>query len=78
MTGSGAVLNGIKPEPGSTIAVFGTGAVGMAAMMAAKVAGCSKVIAVDIHESRLDLAKQLGATHVINSKNENGQDLRPM
>ncbi|KMK78205.1 NAD(P)-dependent alcohol dehydrogenase [Alkalihalobacillus pseudalcaliphilus] len=74
MTGSGAVLNGIKPEPGSTIAVFGTGAVGMAAMMAAKVAGCSKVIAVDIHESRLDLAKQLGATHVINSKNENAQE----
>ena len=37
-------------------------------------AGCSKVIAVDIHESRLDLAKQLGATHVINSKNENAQE----
>lgn len=74
MTGSGAVLNGLKPEPGSTIAVFGTGAVGMAAMMAAKVAGCSKVIAVDIHDSRLDIAKELGATHTINSKNANAQE----
>lgn len=68
LTGSGTVFNGLKPEPGSTIAIFGTGAVGLAAMMAAKISGCSKVIAVDIHANRLSLSKELGATHTINSK----------
>lgn len=70
LTGSGTVINGLKPEVGSSIAVFGTGAVGLAAMMAAKIVGCSTIIAVDIHESRLEIAKNLGATHVINSKLE--------
>lgn len=68
LTGSGTVINGLKPTSGSSIAVFGTGAVGLAAMMAAKIEGCSTIIAVDIHDSRLELAKSLGATHVINSK----------
>ncbi|MEH6942297.1 NAD(P)-dependent alcohol dehydrogenase, partial [Bacillus sp. JJ722] len=70
LTGSGTVINGLKPEVGSSIAIFGTGAVGLAAMMAAKIEGCSTIIAVDIHDSRLDIAKNLGATHVINSKLE--------
>lgn len=70
VTGSGTVLNTLKPRPGETIAVFGTGAVGLAAMMAGKISGCLKVIAVDIVDSRLELAKELGATDVINSKNE--------
>ncbi|MCM3127098.1 MULTISPECIES: NAD(P)-dependent alcohol dehydrogenase [unclassified Paenibacillus] len=69
LTGSGTVFNGLKPEPGTTIAIFGTGAVGLAAMMAAKISGCTKVIAVDIHDHRLERAKELGATHAINSKN---------
>lgn len=69
LTGSGTVFNGIQPKAGSTIAIFGTGAVGLAAMMAAKISGCTKVIAVDIHDNRLELAKELGATHTINSKN---------
>lgn len=68
MTGSGTVLNALQPEPGSTMAVFGTGAVGLAAMMAAKISGCTKVIAIDIHDNRLEIAKDLGATHTINSK----------
>ncbi|BBI33364.1 NAD(P)-dependent alcohol dehydrogenase [Cohnella abietis] len=68
MTGSGTVLNGLKPAPGSSIAVFGTGAVGLAAMMAAKISGCTKIIGIDIHDNRLETAKELGATHVINSK----------
>ncbi|GAB6928900.1 NAD(P)-dependent alcohol dehydrogenase [Paenibacillus sp. JCM 10914] len=68
LTGSGTVLNGLKPSPGSTIAIFGTGAVGLAAMMAAKISGCSQIIGVDIHDNRLEVAKQLGATHTINSK----------
>lgn len=70
-TGAGTVLNYLKPTVGSTIAVYGTGAVGLAALMAAKIAGCTKIIAVDIHDSRLQLAKELGATHAVNSKNSN-------
>lgn len=68
-TGAGAVLNELNPDPGTSLAVFGTGAVGSAAIMAAKVAGCTTIIALDIHDSRLELAKELGATHVINSRN---------
>lgn len=71
VTGSGTVLNTLKPKPGETIAVFGTGAVGLAAMMAGKISGCTTVIAVDVVDSRLQLAKELGATDTINSKNEN-------
>lgn len=67
LTGSGTVFNALKPAPGSAMAVFGTGAVGMAAIMAAKIAGCDPIIAVDIHDQRLSLAKELGATHTINS-----------
>lgn len=70
LTGSGTVINGLKPEVGSSIAIFGTGAVGLAAMMAAKIEGCSTIIAVDIHDNRLEIAKSLGATHLINSQKE--------
>lgn len=69
-TGSGTVLNRLKPEFGTSIAVYGTGAVGLSGIMAAKITGCRHIIAIDIHESRLEKAKELGATHVINSKNE--------
>jgi aryl-alcohol dehydrogenase len=70
-TGAGTVLNELKPIIGSSLAVFGTGAVGSAAVMAARVAHCAIIVAVDIHDSRLELAKELGATHTINSLNEN-------
>lgn len=70
MTGSGTVLNSLAPEAGTSFVVFGTGAVGLSGMMAAKIAGCHPIIAVDIHDSRLELAKELGATHTINSRNE--------
>lgn len=69
-TGAGTVLNELKPEIGSTLVVFGAGAVGSAAIMAARIAECSKVVAVDIHDDRLTLARELGATDVINSKTE--------
>jgi aryl-alcohol dehydrogenase len=75
MTGVGTVINGLKARPGSSIAIFGTGAVGLAAMMAAKISGCSTIIAVDIHDARLELAKELGATHIINSKNSDAAEL---
>ena len=66
-TGAGAVLLRIKPKKGSSIAVFGCGGVGMSSIMAAAIAGCSTIIGVDIDPSRLALAMELGATHVINS-----------
>ncbi|MGB7033950.1 MAG: NAD(P)-dependent alcohol dehydrogenase [Xanthobacteraceae bacterium] len=64
-TGAGAVLNVIKPEPGESIAVFGVGAVGLSALMAAKIAGCDPIVAIDVHAHRLALARELGATHTI-------------
>ncbi len=66
-TGAGAVLNVLKPNAGDSFAVFGAGAVGLSALMAAKVAGCAPTIAVDVHEHRLALARELGATHAINA-----------
>lgn len=67
-TGAGTILSYFKPEFGSTIAIYGAGAVGLSGIMAAKIAGCKTIIAVDLHENRLELAKELGATHVINGK----------
>lgn len=75
MTGAGAMLNVVKPNAHSSVAVVGAGAVGLAAIMAAKLAPerPEKVIAVDVVPSRLEMAKKYGATHVINSKE---QDLK--
>ena len=69
-TGAGTIMNKLAPEPGSSVAVFGCGAVGMSAVMAAGVMGCTTIIAVDIDDGRLAMAKELGATHIINSKHE--------
>ena len=65
-TGAGAVLNAMQPKAGDAFAVFGVGAVGLSGLMAARIAGCDPIIAVDVHEKRLVLARELGATHVIN------------
>ena len=67
-TGAGSVLNALKVEPGASIAIFGTGAVGMAAVMAAKVAAAGIIVAVDLVPSRLALARELGATHAIDGR----------
>ncbi len=67
-TGAGTVLNRLKPEFGSSIVIYGAGAVGLSAVMAAKIVGCQHIIAVDVHDSRLELAKELGATHTLNGK----------
>lgn len=64
-TGAGSILSALDVQPGSAVAVYGAGAVGLSAVMAAKVAGASTIIAVDLHQHRLDLASELGATHVI-------------
>jgi aryl-alcohol dehydrogenase len=56
----------MKPNPGSVLAVLGVGAVGLSAIMAAKIAGCTTIISVDIKDNRLSLAQELGCTHLIN------------
>jgi len=67
-TGAGAVLNVMRPHPGDSLAIFGVGAVGLSAVMAAKIAGCDPIVAVDVHEHRLALAQELGATCTIDYK----------
>jgi len=68
MTGAGAVMNSLQPKPGASIAVFGVGNVGMSAVLAAMVCGCTTIIAVDVHSDRLELARELGATHTVNAR----------
>jgi aryl-alcohol dehydrogenase len=64
-TGAGAVLNTLALPPGSTLAVLGCGAVGLSAILAGVIAGASKIIGVDRNVARLELARELGATHTI-------------
>ncbi|KAL3420022.1 alcohol dehydrogenase (AreB protein) [Phlyctema vagabunda] len=68
-TGAGAILNLLKPKPHQSLVIAGLGAVGLTALMAAKILGLKTIIVVDIVESKLDLAKELGATHAVNSQN---------
>jgi aryl-alcohol dehydrogenase len=67
-TGAGAILNELRPPAGSSVAVSGAGALGLAAVMAARIVGATTIIAIDLHDSRLDCAKALGATHIINAR----------
>lgn len=64
-TGAGAVINGLKPPAGSSIAVYGCGAVGLSAVMAAAAVGCTTIVAVEPNAGRRALARDLGATHDI-------------
>ncbi|HUM73069.1 MAG TPA: NAD(P)-dependent alcohol dehydrogenase [Nitrosomonas europaea] len=66
-TGAGAVINALKVSPGSSFAAFGGGAVGLSAIMAARAAGATTIISIDVVPSRLALAMELGATHTVNS-----------
>jgi S-(hydroxymethyl)glutathione dehydrogenase / alcohol dehydrogenase len=66
-TGVGAVLNTAKIEPGSTVAVFGCGGVGIAAIQGARIAGARKIIAVDMFENKLAMAKRFGATDTVDA-----------
>eukprot|EP00929_Paragymnodinium_shiwhaense_P055899 TRINITY_DN27983_c0_g1_i2.p1 TRINITY_DN27983_c0_g1~~TRINITY_DN27983_c0_g1_i2.p1 ORF type:complete len:276 (+),score=59.87 TRINITY_DN27983_c0_g1_i2:197-1024(+) len=65
LTGAGAVFNSLAVSAGDVVAVFGVGGVGLAAVMAAKIRGAERILAIDLHESRLRLAAELGATHTI-------------
>ena len=66
MTGAGAIINSLGAGIDDFVAVFGTGSVGLSAIMAAKLFGAGAIIAVDLVDSRLALARELGATHAIN------------
>ncbi|WEV70816.1 NAD(P)-dependent alcohol dehydrogenase [Lactobacillus sp. ESL0785] len=67
MTGAGTVINSLKPEINSNLAVLGTGSVGLAAIMGAAVSNCKHVIAIDKNDQRLEMAKEFGATDTINN-----------
>ncbi len=69
MTGVGAVFNAAKVEPGSTVAVLGCGGIGLSAVNGAALAGASKIIAIDTNPSKLELAREMGATDTINASN---------
>ena len=71
LTGAGMVLNHVQPVPGASIAVFGLGGIGLSALMAVNLYKCNPVIAIDIEEDKLSLAREFGATHLINSKSQN-------
>jgi len=66
-TGVGAVLNTAKVPPGATVAVFGLGGVGLSAIQGARIAGANQIIAVDVFENKLAMAREVGATHVVDA-----------
>src|SRR5439155_16717061 len=67
-TGIGAVLNTAKVTPGSSVAVFGLGGIGLAVLQGAVMAKAGRILAVDVNEGKFTLAKQLGATECVNPK----------
>lgn len=69
-TGLGAVFRTAKVEPGSSVAVIGAGGIGLSAIQGARIAGANKIIAVDMLDSKLELAQKMGATHVVNAGKE--------
>lgn len=77
-TGAGAVMNELRPQPGSSIVVFGCGAVGLSAVMAAQLSGASTIVVVDRWESRRALARELGATHALGAEAEAVAEIRDL
>jgi aryl-alcohol dehydrogenase len=71
ITGAGAVIEALKVRAGQTIAILGTGGVGLSAVMAAKLVGAKRIVAVDIDKARLDLALELGATDIVAADSDN-------
>lgn len=70
MTGVGAVMNTAEVATGSSAAVIGCGGIGLSILLGLKMAGCYPIIAVDVLDSKLDMATELGATHTVNARNE--------
>jgi len=71
ITGVGAVFNAARVKPGSSVAVIGTGGVGINVIQGAAIAGAEKIIAVDLLPSKLEFARKFGATHTINARESN-------
>lgn len=67
-TGMGAVMNTAKVEAGATVAIFGLGGIGLSAIIGATMAGAGRILAIDINDSKFELARQLGATDCINPR----------
>lgn len=78
MTGVGAVLNTARSEPGSTALVVGLGGVGLAAVMGARLAGCERIVAVDLDPAKCVLAQELGATDVVPSAEGAAEQVRAL
>jgi aryl-alcohol dehydrogenase len=78
ITGAGSVLEAFRLRPGESIVVFGVGSVGMAAVMAARLAGASRIVAVDLARDRLQLARELGATETLESNAQAADALRSL
>ena len=70
LTGAGVVLNNVRPTEDSSIVIWGIGGIGLSAVMASKLTDCSTIIAVDVHDPKLELARHFGATHSINVGSE--------
>jgi S-(hydroxymethyl)glutathione dehydrogenase / alcohol dehydrogenase len=70
-TGAGIVLNEIKPKNNSSIGIFGLGGIGLSALLSLKIFKCSKIIAIDVSEEKLSLARKFGSTHSINCSKHN-------
>jgi aryl-alcohol dehydrogenase len=73
-TGAGAVLNSLAAPAGSSLAVFGTGTVGLSAVLAARIAGCTTIVGIDTNPARLEVARELGATHTVLAGEEDAVD----
>ena len=71
MTGIGSVVNTARVEAGASVVIFGCGGVGMSALIAARLVGAGKLIAVDALDYKLSVAEELGASHTINATSEN-------
>jgi aryl-alcohol dehydrogenase len=75
ITGAGGIINSLKVGVDASVAVFGTGSVGLSAIMAAKLVGAGEIVAVDLVDSRLALARELGATTTINPTRDSVPDV---
>ena len=79
ITGVGAVINCARVKPGSTVAVFGTGGVGLNVVQGAALAGAEKIIAVDLLDNKLEFARKFGATHAVNAgRGEPAEQIRAL
>ncbi|MGR4854637.1 Zn-dependent alcohol dehydrogenase [Streptomyces sp. LARHCF252] len=78
LTGYGAVHHSVQVRPGETVAVFGAGGVGLAALQAARIAGASKIVAVDVSAEKEELARAAGATDYVIASENTAREIRAL